>query len=114
VFFSSSFKHNGQASGNRDGFAERGGTWKNVLMNKPHYSRPDASEHHAARLETADVPKDILVALPEGLTRAFTLDMAHAYLADYPDLKAPSRAVSAGHIAALRIVSAIGVSPPFS
>jgi hypothetical protein len=39
--------------------------------------------------------------------------MAHAYLADHPDLKAPSRAVSAGHIAALRIVSAIGVYPPF-
>jgi hypothetical protein len=99
---------------NRGGYSERGGTWKSVLLNKPHHGRPDASVRHAARLEPADVPKPVFVAFPAGRPPVFTLDTARAFLADHPDPKALSPADRARHSAAWRIVSAIDVSPTFS
>jgi hypothetical protein len=100
--------------GNRGGFSERGGTWKNVLLNKPHHGCPKASVRHAACLESADVLKPVLFSLPEALPPVFTPDTARAYLVDRPDQKALSPAERVRHVAAMRIVSAIGVSPTFS
>jgi hypothetical protein len=94
-----------QPVGNRGGFSERGGTWKNVLLNKPHHGRSDASVRHATRLEPADVPKPVFVALPAGRPPVFTLDTARAFLADHPDPKALAPADRARHSAAWRIVS---------
>jgi hypothetical protein len=103
-----------QPVGNRGGFSEGGGTWKNVLLNKPHHGLPAASVRHAARLESADVPKPVLVALPEAHPPVFMLDTPRAYLVDHPDQKALSPAECVRHIAAMHIASAIGVSPTFS
>jgi hypothetical protein len=96
--------------GKRGGISERGGTLKNVLLNKPHHGRPAASVRHAARLESADVPKFVLVALPEAHPPVVMLDTARAYLVDHPDQKALSPAECLRHIAAMHIASAIGVS----